>query len=730
MSGSLRSSKKERLERLVARCGPALHLVPDTLLVAKNIIDHYPPAHQTYITKMEVSHSVHWLQGEPLMTALQDCRTATAAVQCRHCQPSEPLTAKYRNYSGSSAEGLYDLIIGEGGTSDFDIMFEFGGPLRWTAGAGEDCISPEAAPQLCANPTTSPGFVTLYWVRTSRCSHEAPLSALPADSIRRLMWYFCRAILPLGNNITCSGPAVNFREYDDNTGGSDYVPCLRLPGWPEGEEFLSRHRVTDFPPAAVRQDICRFGVHLVPTGRPGSATEDVEYRVSFSRAEVVTVRQLSPVQHATITNVKGMKNALKDSEEVSALKSYYVKTAVLWLTQDQPSERWTGVTDGVNMALDWLEHRLSAGNIPCFFCPAINLVAGFETAKLEDIINTVHLMRRHTNRLLMVCCDRTLFNLDTMLEGGSEPLSEPQLRLRLVRELVLTAVIQGVICRSTAPWWEQWFRVYIPAMPRLSQHRQLQQLYHRRSATYIQQCCLLQALSVAPADLAARMQLTSLGGDIFAWPVTPLLELLTESDMNKLLGDSAAVADWCHQQLRRPPAERPAGLTAELNTARGRAELLLQPELFHRALSEAVPQRRAAWQTVDQNEEELRGRGANLDPPTTYRECREQLEKGSRCDLESQLRHRLPELDGPTAVATARLWRQHDQHLLSGDRLREAYIAVTTRWPDRWQLCQYLMKDDTSAGKTRRRRSLLAHRHTSGMHCTAQCEHKVRHLRQ
>ena len=689
----------------MARCGPTSHLVPDTLLVVKNIIDNYPPTHQTYITNMEMCHSVYWLQCEPLMTALQAGQTATAAVQCRHCQPSEPLTAKYRNYSGSSAECLNDLAIGRGGTSDFDVMFEFGGPLRWTAGAGAGCISPEAAPQLCAEPTASPGFVTLYWTRTSRCSHKDPLAALPADSIRRLMWFCCRTLHSSDAYITCSGPAVNIMESGADHGGVDRVPCLRLPWWPEGEEFLSRHRVTDFPPAAVRQDICRFGVHIVPTGRPGSATEDVEYRVSFSRAEVVTIRLLSPVQHATVTTVKEMKNTMKESGAAPALKSYYVKTAVLWLAQDQPSERWTGVTAGVTMVLDWLEHRLSADNIPCFFWPSVNLLAGIETAKLEDITKTVQLMRSQMNRLLMACCDRRLFSLDTMLEGGSEPLSEPQLRLRLARRLVLVAMSQVIRYRSTAPCWEHWFGVYIPALLRLSQHRLLQRLYHKNSGTYRQQCFLLLALSVAPADLTARMQLTSLGGDIFAWPVTPLLELLTESDMNKLLGDPAAVAAWCHQQLRRPPAERPAGLTAELNTARGRAELLLQPELFLRALNEAVPTGKAGWQRVDQRT--MQQWTANFRPHPTYQQCREKLEEYLSSDLEYTLRLHLPELDGPTAVATARLWRQNIQHLLSGDRLREVYTAVTTRWPDRWQLCQYLVTDDTSAGKTRRRRSRL-----------------------
>ena len=187
----------------------------------------------------------------------------------------------YRNFSGSSAECLYDLVIGEEGTSDYDIMFEFGGPFRWAVGSGAGSISPESAPQLYAEPSTSPGFVILYWSRTSRCSHEAPLVALPADSIRRLMWYHCRVISPPDAEIACSGPAVNIKKSDAIHGGTDHVPCLRLPWWPELDAFLCRRRVTDFPPAATRREICRFGVHLVPTGRPGSATEQSEYRVSF-----------------------------------------------------------------------------------------------------------------------------------------------------------------------------------------------------------------------------------------------------------------------------------------------------------------------------------------------------------------------------------------------------------------------------------------------------------------
>ena len=742
MSQQLRSAEtlrakarreEERLERVIARCGPAVHLVIDTMHLVKSIKHHNPASVQAYITEMERSQSIDSLEHMPLMAALQEGRAASVAVQCRHCPLSRPLTMPYQNYSGSSVECLADLVQLTGGTSDHDIMFEIDGPFRWAAEpvrVSEPArISPNAAPQLWAKPTSSPGFVMLYWTRSSRCSHEAPLVALPADSIRRLMLDFCRAKTDSDDTvITCSGPAVNALEPDNKFGGHDHVFCLRLLWWPEEESFLSRRRVTDFPPAATRRDICRFGVHLVPTGRPGSDTEQLEYRVSFSRAEVVTVRHLSPVQHATVTTVKGMKNSLKSTGVEPGLKSYYIKTTVLWLVQDQPSDRWTGVTDCVHMVLDWLEQHLKAGNLPCFFCPAINLLAVLETAKLEDIISTVRQMRSQAIRLMMDCSDRTRCGLDMMLEGGSEPLSERELRVRLSQELVRQAIWEGLIYRSTAPCWEHWFRREIPELCRLSQHQLLQRSYHSDSGAYQQQCFLLQALAVAPADMVPDMRLKSLGDGMYAWSATPLTNILTERDMERFLSDhSDAVADWCHQQLCRPLVERPAGLTAELNTPRGRAELLLQPELYLQAFSEAVPEEcNFLVQILDPVTEE-RWR-CHYQPRSTYQECRQWLEHNLRCDQPhhnlssgSWLHHRLPELDGPTVAATARSWRRHMRLLLSGERLREAYTAVTTRWPDRWQLRKYLVMDSTSKGETRRRSNTFTHTHKRRMRDTTWC---------
>ena len=422
-------------------------------------------------------------------------------------------------------------------------MYELVGSFRWMdkamvqPGEEPDCISPQAAPQLWAKPSDSPGFVTLHWARTSQCRHESPRLALPAHSIRSLMKQYCLATCPENAVITTPGPAVNSWLPGQQHGGMDRVPCLRLPSWPEEEAFLARHRETDFPTAEAQRDICRYGVHLVPTGPNGVGTDLYQWRISFSRAEVVVVHKLSSIQRGTVKAVKRMKTGMEENGAAPALKSYYVKTAVLWLVQDQPCDSWTGVTQGVHMVLDWLEHHLTTGSLPCFFWPAIDLLSNVSVDKLKDMISTVRRMRRQATRLLMAWCEREFYDLQIVLEDGWRPLSERQLRVCLARLLVRRAVLGGILFRPSLPNWHSWSVCFVPPLAIMSEHQLLQWRHHCHTGAYQQRCHLLKAMLVAPADLVADMRLSSLGNDMFAWDVTPLIALLTESDMQYLLGD-------------------------------------------------------------------------------------------------------------------------------------------------------------------------------------------------
>ncbi|KAF0290626.1 hypothetical protein FJT64_011208 [Amphibalanus amphitrite] len=291
---------------------------------------------------------------------------------------------------------------------------------------------------------------------------------------------------------------------------------------------------------------------------------------------------------------------------------------------------------------------------------------------------------------MAVCVDQW-WNVDLLLEGGTEPLSERELRLRLGRTLVWQAVLDGVVFRPTAPWWEIWLKQFIPRLVRTAPL--LLQWFHYSTTTHIQQCYLFMAWAVVdPADLVGGTVMTSPVSDIVTLDVTPLIQLLTRSDLELLLGDPDRVATWCSQQLRRPLEERPVGLTAELDTPRGRAELLLRPELLLQAVRVNAPGIMDVWRDIDRRKKN--DWMSNYLPMCSYQGTREWLERFLDINLHRQLHHRLPEMDAASVAATAGLWRRRLQQLLSGDRLRTAYDAVTGWWPDRWEMTPYYLAVD------------------------------------
>ncbi|XP_043211737.1 uncharacterized protein LOC122376107 [Amphibalanus amphitrite] len=704
------AAKKERVSRLtfgpnvealVQKCGAAAHLVPDTLLLTLDLLHNVFPGRLANTASLELDDGVYEMVAEPLMAALQEISAATASARCPHCQPSQPLKFVNCFRTGSMAEGVGDGRVDSGGTSDFDIMLEFDGPFRWATTAEKPAdIEPQSAPQLWARPTSKTGFVTLHWVQTTQCSHEEPLEALSATSMRKFMLELCQALED--GNINPTGPAVNItREADVTDGGTDFVFCFYVRGWwPSPDWSDGSHGEAGFLPAAARKDIRQFGVHLVPTGWPGSDTELIEYRISLSRAEVIAANYLYPVQRSTIKAVKGMKQLMKEKGmPVEGLKSYYIKTAVLWLAQDGTCP-WTSITEGVCYVLDWIEQHLNAREMPCFFYKEINVVAELisDQNKLQKVIDSISLMRNNATHLLVEHCMRESSQtmlLRVLLVGGAEPLSERHLRHRLGRFLIRSAVHQGITFRQEAPCWNAWWKYVIPRLVRGAPHL-LPSWHYMKSATYRQQCHLFMAWSVIdPEDLAREVGETSQNVDLFTLDVTTLTRLLIPTDIHNLVIAPTPVAEWCGWQLQLPPAERPAGLTAELDTPRGRAELLLRPELLLRAIREAIPGAMIMWKVIDDMME--KNWTQNYLPQPSYQWLRETLAQHLSCDLQYNLRVKVqPEMDGPTVVATAGLWRRRLQQLLSGDRLRKAYDAAVSRWPDRWQLVpRYLTEDKT-----------------------------------
>ena len=492
--------------------------------------------------------------------------------------------------SGSSVEGLEptnhksprgSLLS----SSDLDYMLQLG-PVHWegtdavcggsqetTAGSemtrGPTSSDPgrqddEAVPRLRVASTDNPGFVLLYQVKEEECKHQDE-HLFSGESLRQLIKRFF--LLRDFVGVTSCGPATNVG-FDAFFGGLDMVPCLRASWWPS-EEFFQRSRARDWPPAAVRDDIRQFGIHLVPVGAKGSSTEQHEFRVSFSRAEAVCAWHLLPPERCSLIALKTCKTAL--GPEGKPVKSYYMKTALFWLCQDSDVNQWTSIKQGMLMIIDYLERAIDSRYLGCFFWSEINLFRPLSPADLAAMRHTLSLLRRNMTRLLAhgLSSYIEMHLAPIILREPCQQLSERQLRVCLARGLMCVAVLTGfteaMLSNSSIE------SSLIPTFLRSASVAELAVILHR----YRLQNYMFLALTMAPADVLAQCRLTSLGDDMYSWDTAPLMDLLTHEDLMWLLGNPGAVHAWLQVRERLPAGLGSPGVLADilLNPPR-RAEVL------------------------------------------------------------------------------------------------------------------------------------------------------------
>ena len=381
--------------------------------------------------------ALFWLPAEPLWRSLQASHVA-AAGECPTCSPLGRLSVLHYNQSGSSAEGLDDLddVSDRQCTSDIDMMMELGPCRVIEAGSQDDqpaSADPvqagcgESPPLLLAVPSEKPGFVVLLVEPTAECDHK-DRRQFSAEAVRQLVQDWCGARHSPDDIIVTSGPAVNVSRPGQEDGGIDWVPCLRMLVWPS-EEFRSRQRVTDFPPADVREDIYRFGVHLVPTGHLGSPNELIEFRMSFSRAELVTCWHLFPTVRVAVLGLKYVRyietyrKKMQDIPTTRQLKSYHIKTAAFWLSQDTPKEHWTDPIQAMHMILNKLEEAFTKRTLPCFFWAEVDLLAGISEDDCAAVRRQVMAMRKNILQHLLSWYS-IAFDLQWWLENDNVSLLE------------------------------------------------------------------------------------------------------------------------------------------------------------------------------------------------------------------------------------------------------------------------------------------------------------------
>ena len=182
----------------------------------------------------------------------------------------------------------------------------------------------------------------------------------------------------------------------------DFVPCLKLMFWPSvASEWKTRDRA--WPAQSVIDEIVSKGVHLV-----GKAFchDDIDWRLSFSVAEIDLATRWSPAQHFVYFIFKSLfykfiKPLSSDTSTADVspskssktyLASYTAKTVMMWTSESVDQPWWTedNAAECLTVLLLALQSAFECRTLDHYFVSSVNLLEGLPDVLASRVIDTVN----------------------------------------------------------------------------------------------------------------------------------------------------------------------------------------------------------------------------------------------------------------------------------------------------------------------------------------------------
>jgi len=148
----------------------------------------------------------------------------------------------------------------------------------------------------------------------------------------------------------------------------DAVHCARCLLWPsQAADWPTRHRNYDWPDSATVYRVVSDGCDVVPVAHRQCRQHEWmgkrQWRLSFSRAEIVLINSWIPVQQIVyhmlrfFMKTKRLIDSADNSERV-VVSNYHIKTLMLWASELKPRSWWTEGLNVVRICVELL-HTLS-----------------------------------------------------------------------------------------------------------------------------------------------------------------------------------------------------------------------------------------------------------------------------------------------------------------------------------------------------------------------------------
>ena len=175
---------------------------------------------------------------------------------------------------------------------------------------------------------------------------------------------------------TIHGPAMS-EEPTRNQLAKDIVFALQCKSWPAcAAEWLTRHRLFDWPPSNVLETCKVLGCLFVSIGHPLSEERHMQWRVSFSYQERLLISQFNSVQLKIFILLKLIKkDRINKSMMKESLSSYHIKTCMLYMIENTPSDFWRpdNMLICLIRCLEMIQVWVQNGVCPNYFIPGENM---------------------------------------------------------------------------------------------------------------------------------------------------------------------------------------------------------------------------------------------------------------------------------------------------------------------------------------------------------------------
>ncbi|XP_053402302.1 uncharacterized protein LOC128545871 [Mercenaria mercenaria] len=235
---------------------------------------------------------------------------------------------------------------------------------------------------MIKNETTSPGYCLLQCVRVDEPS--------PCTSIYHTEKEFLtdgrgRALLKNSKNIdmyvrkdyVINGPAHTFPGHN-NFSATDRVIAYQCKTWPkDAQPWLSQQGIGGWPTDETRRYCETTGCFVVPVGSKHGGNDEIEWRISTSKAERSLMFSLNITQIRCYILMKMILKTLISPQCEDAISSYMCKTVLFHCIHTTHLNQWQehNLLACLKCCMVSLQYCVKQMNCPHFIIPENNLMA-------------------------------------------------------------------------------------------------------------------------------------------------------------------------------------------------------------------------------------------------------------------------------------------------------------------------------------------------------------------